>query len=182
MMNVWQSADQKTGHYFDLGLRLADHMIQEGFNLYVLCIHSVIHAQTHTQTPCPQSEPDSPTNRCLLEITDRDWPLFNKGQRHGLQAKAGKLGRVHLDSARHKPGEGEPCRRPIAFLEEGILAPGQPDGHWCSRHESYHWVKWDVDTQWDSKLLPGKWLLHFLLPLIKLSCFGKQYIVSYDLF
>ncbi len=73
---------------------------------------------THTDTHAPSLEPDSPTNRCLLEITDRDWPLFNKGQRHGLQAKAGNLaesiwtqhdttgGRGALQTANRIPGRG----------------------------------------------------------------------------
>lgn len=87
-------------------------------SIQVLCIHSIIHAQTQTDTHAPSLEPDSPTNRCLLEITDRDWPLFNKGQRHGLQAMAGNLaesiwtqhdttgGRGALQTANRIPGRG----------------------------------------------------------------------------
>ncbi len=131
-------------------------LIQEGFYLYVLCIHSVTHAQTHTPMPPVWSRTVPPTATSWRLPMETD-PCSIKASVMGCRPRLGTWPSPSGLSTT-QPGEGEPCRRPIAFLEEGILAPGQPDGHRCSRHESYHWVmllKWDIDTQWESKLLPG---------------------------
>lgn len=113
---------------------------------------------THTQTPMPPvwSRTVPPTAASWRVPMETD-PCSIKASVMGCRPRLGTWPSPSGLSTT-QPGEGEPCRQPIAFLEEGILAPGQPDGHWCSRHESYHWVmllKWDIDTQWESKLLPG---------------------------
>ncbi len=86
--------------------------------LFIRSMHTLSNTCTDTHTHAPSLEPDSPTNRYLLEITDGDWPLFNKGQRHGLQATAGNLaesiwtqhdttgGRGALQTANRIPGRG----------------------------------------------------------------------------
>lgn len=151
-------------------------LIQEGFYLQVICMHSVIHAQTpkapvwsRTVPPCAASW------RLPIEIDPCSIKVSVMGCRPRLGTWPSPSG---LSTT--QPGEGEPCRQPIAFLEEGTLAPGQPDWHRCSKHERYHWVMlltWNLDTQLYSKTLIAATSTRFFALFfywIKLSCFRKQ--------
>lgn len=127
-------------------------LIQEGFYQQVICMHSVIHAQTQTPMP-PVWSRTVPARAASWRLPIETDPSSIKASVMGCRPRLGTWPSPSGLSTT-QPREGEPCRQPITFLEEGTLATGQPDWHRCSGHARYHWVmflKWDLDTRRYSK-------------------------------